>query len=259
MKTQIIEKIILSYPRAILLIVFLMSVGFAIGANGLKFDASTDNLLPDDNPVVDYFDKFRETFGNDETLVIAVHDPGKAVYDPETLNRIGKITGELSALPGVDEVLSLTNMPTVRYAFNIPQLVAAYDVYPKNKAGIEGFKSEMTRLASGVLVSEDGKVATIYVHPKGVGEGEFNSEHLVNDIESLLLKYPGDYYTVGSPKIKHGLIEAAKHDPLVAMIITPLLVAVVLAYIFRDIWAVLAFIKSRWPEEVQKRQHSLNR
>jgi predicted RND superfamily exporter protein len=74
----------------------------------IDVDSSIENLLPSDDPDRVYYNDVRQTFGNEEITVIGVF--AADVFTPATLAKIEHLSKRLTAIDGVQEVLSLSTV-----------------------------------------------------------------------------------------------------------------------------------------------------
>ncbi len=217
---------ILRHPWTTLFTTIIATLMLGSGIWHLRFDTSTERLLLGDSSSLQTLRQFRQTFGNDDLLVVAVQDQ-RTFSHPEAYAQLKELTRHLSTLPGVEQVISLTNMP-------IPGL--------SNLLGGARDSSPTTELWKGVmqdiLLSRDRTVAGIHVRPY-LGLDDDALITLVASVDELGQQRANGFYLVGVPTVKKGMIDAAVKDTVNATLIAVLLVMIVLGYLFRDPWSVL--------------------
>jgi uncharacterized protein len=215
----------LRHPWITMLVALMVTLLLGTGIKNLRFDMSTERLLLGDGVALQTLQRFRQNFGNDDLLVAAVHDK-RTFSHPEAFARLQELTGRLGALPGVEQVVSLANMP--RPGFSNPFSSS------KPKPMAELWKG----LTQDVLISGDGTVAAIHMNPS-MQLDDNALIAMVGSIEELGRQRANGFYLVGAPSIKKGMMDAVVQDTVYATLIVVLLVVLVLGYLFRDPWSVL--------------------
>ena len=87
-----------------LLILLLSLPGFLF----LTVDFSYKGFFYDNDPMIKDFNSFEKQFGNDDSIVMAIHSPS-GVFDKESLQLVQKLTEKAWLLPEVIRVDSLSN------------------------------------------------------------------------------------------------------------------------------------------------------
>ena len=88
-----------------LVIVFLVGVtGVALsGMTRLRVDPSNERLLPRQGDDARVYQRFLATFGSDEDILVALHDPQQSLLSPAGLAAVRSLT---QALAGVSRTTS---------------------------------------------------------------------------------------------------------------------------------------------------------
>jgi len=110
------------HPRLLLVLVFVLAAGalaLCVDPRTLqprfKVDPSAEALLPAQDSDRAVFAKVRQTFGEDDPVIVAVHfEP--TVFTSENLEKIALLTQRLRQLPGVRSVFSLATAPSLMLA-----------------------------------------------------------------------------------------------------------------------------------------------
>src|SRR2546428_480676 len=82
----------------------------------IRIENSLESMLPAGDPKVAYYNTTRALFGSDDVGVIGVR--ADDVFAPSTILKIARVTDALAKVPGVESVLSITNVvdPTAYFA-----------------------------------------------------------------------------------------------------------------------------------------------
>ena len=97
----------------VILAVFIVVIAFASQMKYLRVDTSTEGFLHENDPLRIEYDKFKNQFGRDEKVLIAIES--KNIFTLEFLTKLDKLHKELeNNLPYIDEVNSLINARNTR-------------------------------------------------------------------------------------------------------------------------------------------------
>ncbi len=79
----------------------------------LKFDTSNEGFLHEDDPYLKTYNQFREEFGRDDFLVLAVYS--ETLFSAETLDKLRALHEDLlDSVPFLEDITSLINVRDVR-------------------------------------------------------------------------------------------------------------------------------------------------
>lgn len=108
-----LPRLIVHRPVQIIAVVTLLTLLSAVGLwRGLDLDVSPVTFIEKDSRQRADYEAIRQSFGDDQYLIVAVS--GSDVFAPAQLAKLRKLHEQISALPGVTEVLSLVNVPYAR-------------------------------------------------------------------------------------------------------------------------------------------------
>ena len=110
MLRQFYDKIILSYPKSILLLLLICVASLGYQAQYLEIDASAETLLLEDDEDLAFTRKVNERYGSSDFLVVT-YSPHEDLLADSTLNSLRKLSAELLALDRVESIDSILNVP----------------------------------------------------------------------------------------------------------------------------------------------------
>lgn len=163
-----ISQFAVRFPRAVVLVVLLATAFFAAQLGKLRWETDARVYLPKGHEAIIYDEKVADVFGFKDSIIIGVVNE-QGVFNPETLERIARITEKVSALPGVVATRSIdvaslstalmfvgddTSMGSVRLMPTLPRDAAAIEQLRRNVY-------DNADLFVGNIVSADGKAAMI--------------------------------------------------------------------------------------------------
>ncbi|MBL7035852.1 MAG: RND family transporter [SAR324 cluster bacterium] len=110
MLRQFYDKVILSYPKSILLLLLICISALGYQAQYLEIDASAETLLLEDDKDLAFTRKVNQRYGSSDFLVLTYSPQGDLLAE-STLNSLRKLSAELLALERVESIDSILNVP----------------------------------------------------------------------------------------------------------------------------------------------------
>lgn len=144
-------------------LLFALSIISIIGLPRFQLDASSDTLLLDNDPDLKIYRENSRKYGSSDFLVIAF-TPNKDIFTNETISLLESLVGKLKEVEGINNVLSLFDVPLLSYskqsinelAENVVTL--STDDVDLTKAKYEFETNEVYR---GLLISKDLKTIAL--------------------------------------------------------------------------------------------------
>lgn len=167
------------YPKLVLAIAVLATLGVAPGALRLKIRTDGHALVPTEASAVLLDQAIREEFGVEDPLVVLIRsDHPDGVYNAHTLELIRDLTRQLQEIEGVRpwNVLSLATERGDRVKPGTLIFRRFLDPLPQTREEYHRLRDDLQaiELYTGTLVSYDGKAASILVGvPAGVNRTDF--------------------------------------------------------------------------------------
>ncbi|CAA6823059.1 MAG: Membrane protein, putative [uncultured Sulfurovum sp.] len=257
-----------------ILVVLAVLLAFPIShVPNIKMDTSTEGFMHEDDPVLLTYNNFREQFGRDERIVLAIKDDN--IFSLDFLSKLKNLHKEIEAkIPYLDDVTSLYNVRNTRGDGDKLITDDLLEPFPTTEAEVAEIQKRAmaSHFYKDLLLSTDGKMTTMVIETDAyshVGakimsvEDEFSEgfgdEVTQNSLEkrdflsdqenSTLLvklseitdKYKAEgleIYVAGSPAINNALKAQMKADMEKFMRITFLIILVFLFVVFRRFSAV---------------------
>ena len=256
------------------LLVLLLLLAFPIShVPQIKMDTSTEGFMHDDDPVLLTYNSFREQFGRDERIVLAIKDDN--IFSIDFLTKLKDLHKELeNKVPYVEDVTSLYNVRNTRGDGDkliTDDLLEPFPTTDKEIADIKKRAME-SHFYKDLLISQDGKMTTVIIETDAyshVGlkkvsvEDEFNdgfddastqnsvvkkefltdqeNHELLESVATIANKYRAkglEIYVAGSPVVNNELKAQMKADMQKFMRITFLIILVFLFLVFKRLSAV---------------------
>lgn len=205
---------IVDYPRVVLSLLALVTLfmagalvrpepfGFRIGV-----DASSEPLLPADDPGEPLYQRAILDFGDDDVLVIAMETD--EVFTQPNLETLRAVSDRIRKLPGVRDTESLVDVYAYRFdpAQDLVEVGRFIDEVPDDPAAIAELRRRALDdpLYPRTIVSRDAKTAAINVTFAAMTDGEFADLGLDGQIRAILDAATHDgvrFYVTGRPHIR---------------------------------------------------------
>ncbi len=260
-------------PLKVLLLLVLLLASPIYHVPQIKMDTSTEGFMHEDDPVLLTYNAFREQFGRDERIILAIKSDN--IFSLDFLSELKNLHKEIEdKLPYLDEVTSLYNVRNTRGDGDKLITNDLLDPFPTTPDELLAIKQRATSSVfyKNLLLSEDGKMTTIIIETDAyshageqevsvedefsdgfddeatqntVNNREFLSDEENHELLTVLREITDKYkakgleiYTAGSPAVNNALKAQMKADMQKFMRITFLIILVFLFIVFRRISAV---------------------
>jgi predicted RND superfamily exporter protein len=198
---------------AVAISVHLVLLGtFAIAALRIRIESALENVLPAGDPEVQYYNDVRATFGSDDVAVIGVRTTD--IFVPTTLQKIARVTAAVAAIPGVEQVVSITNAPDpAANVISPPRLLPRLPPTPDDIATLKT-KLSTTPLYGKNLVADDFHAAAINIFFKDVSSAEYRERGIDARIRDILAAQggPEEFFYTGAAHVTQATVDLMRGD-----------------------------------------------
>lgn len=239
----------------------------------IKMDTSTEGFMHDDDPVLLTYNKFREQFGRDERIILAIKDDN--IFSLDFLTKLKNLHRELEAdIPYLDDITSLYNVRNTRGDGDRLITDDLLEPFPTTNEQVANIKERAMRshFYKDLFISQDAKMTTIVIETDAYShkgeqevsvEDEFDegfgddatqnsvenkaflsdqeNQELLGKINTIADKYRAEgleIYIAGSPAVNNALKAQMRADMQKFMRITFLIILVFLFVVFRRLSAM---------------------
>ena len=230
--------------RWVILLVFILSSLFLIlSLPSLKIDPSTETLFEKNSPDYRFYQDFRDHFGSDSLVAIAIEAPG-SYLTYNNLRWTRALTNVLSSDSRVDRVVSLSNAMDIRHRMIGIKVEPIIEGVLEKEKPLEEFRKEvlMHPFIQGNLLSKDGKVGAILIRLKSKAGSPNYLKGYVGELRYLLKHFPwprAKFYIAGSPVEQHDFVAAIRHDQMFFIPAVTLLLLLGSYLIYRNLPSVI--------------------
>ncbi len=198
-----ITQFIIRHPWPTAIALVLLTCVALVGTARVTTDPSNERLFLRHRDAYHVYKRFLATFGSDETILVALHNPNASLLQSNGLAAIHALTQALAARPEIASVMSLTTVQDLRrlrvtpFGLAAPRLVESHELTDDQ---IESIRTNGSIL--GTLLSTDYRTAGILVTPDHTGttfaEPEMWLAHLRTMVASHA-KHGFRTYMAGTP------------------------------------------------------------
>ena len=213
-------------------------VDFSTGQPRLRLDTSLSSILSPEDPDRAFYERVREIFGADDSLLLALRvDEGTGgVFQTAALERLVAITEALEAHESVERVVSLANADDIRSEDATLRVTPFLDESPDGPEALDELRDRIdgNPVWSGNLVSRDGNSASISVRLLPVADADFLAEGIDEQLLALARQTegPGEIALTGGPHVRAETSRLLRSDlaRVIPLIILSMAVVATLAY-----------------------------
>ncbi len=168
MFANIYKKIIIDFAKITLLILAILIAFSLYQSKNFNLDASSDALLLEGDPDLNYLREINETYGSKDFLVLT-YEPVSSFTDKETILNLQLLKSKIEKLAWVDSVITIIDVPLLKSTDeglmdrlkNFKTL--AYPEIDRERGFDEIINSPIYK---NYVISEDGKTSGIVVYLK---------------------------------------------------------------------------------------------
>ena len=256
-------------PFKVIIFVLLLLIFPLSQVKNIKMDTSTEGFMHPDDPVLVNYEKFKEQFGRDERIGIAI--VSNDIFSIKFLKKLKALHLELEKnLPYLDEVNSLYNARNTRGEKDQLIVEDLLENFPKNEKDLQKIKDLVvnSEFYRNLYINKDANITTIMIETKAFVDDsaksvdemfdEFNDENkpkketkrtpltdeenaqIVRKMKEIVKKYNSpDFkiYYAGSPYVLDELKRMMKADMQKFTRVTLLIIIIFLFLIFRRLSA----------------------
>ena len=176
----------------------------------LTIDPTIERLLPEDGRDRAVFERAKETFGDSDAVLVAVHFD--EVFTPESIEKIDTLTRRMAELPGIRQASSLANAPNPLASGDSLELSSFAEQARSDPASIANFPAQIAAnpIYRDALVSQDGKIVAFAISLGDLDEESFRRQDYVGKIRELSREVTGSsqIWITGGPVIKAATVSA---------------------------------------------------
>ncbi len=216
-------------------LVCLISAAALLGASKLGVDNALDIWFVEGDPALEAYDSFQETFGNDEVVVMSLHEPS-GILDEAGLARMQAVGEIAQGIEGIDRVLSLATIEQIRSGDDWLEVAKLY----QPPLG-EGFAASVLEdpLLVGTLVNSTGDTALVLAWMESMGDIDAQRDAILADLRAQISDSGETVNYAGMGVVYAALNQASTVDSQIFIAASYLVIVGLLLVLFRRIGPVV--------------------
>lgn len=160
------------WPKTVIAIILVISVPFGYGFFQKSFFNHVSLYFDQNDPSMITYERFKETYGNEETALIALH--ADTLFTNRTLDIIRQISTLAKSTPGIQRVFSLTE---ATQAMGFDDTIEFVPIVPEghlDRAALQKVRQQAMHheILSRTLLSEDGTTTAILLELAPIASAE---------------------------------------------------------------------------------------
>ena len=261
MFASLYENTILKRPKSILVILLITLLNFAYYSKDFRLDASSETLLIEGDPDLEYLKEITDRYGSKEFLVLT-YTPNEGMVTDTSVNNLLSLKYKIQSLDWVHSVITLLDVPLLDNSeAPLQERLQSFKTLKDEDVDKQrGFKEILeSPVFRNFVISEDGNTSGIIVNLKKppLEDIENKSRHEIDayreqikkenhknilEIRNVIKSYKdiGKIYLGGIPMIADDMMTFIKNDIIVFGIGVLLFIIATLWLVFRKlIWIIV--------------------
>ena len=174
MSLKFYQKIILQNPKSIFIILILALLSFGYYSKDFRLDASSETLLIDGDPDLEYLKQISDRYGSKEFLILT-YTPNENMVSESSINNLLSLKYKIQSLDWVHSVVTLLDVPLLDNSdAPLQERIQNFKTLKDENVDKErGFKEIISSpVFRNFVISEDGKTSGIIVNIKKIDQDQ---------------------------------------------------------------------------------------
>jgi len=168
MLSHLYQNTVLKNPKSIFLLLLIILVSFGYFSKDFRLDASSDTLLIEGDPDLEYLKEITERYGSKEFLIIT-YSPNEGMVTESSINNLLSLKYKIQSLDWVDNVITLLDIPLLSNSqAPLQERLESFKTLKDEDVDTErGFEEILNSpVFRNFVISEDGNTSGIIVYIK---------------------------------------------------------------------------------------------
>jgi len=262
MFAHLYQDTVLKKPKAIFLFLIIALLGFGYFSKDFRLDASSDTLLIEGDPDLEYLREVMDRYGSKDFLILT-YTPNEKITSDSSINNLLSLKYKIQSLEWVHSVITLLDIPLLNNSDatlneRLENFVTLKDENVNKERGFEEILN--SPVFKNLVISEDGNTTGIIVYIKKSDSlkniqnktkveienhkdilKKQNHENIIQ-IREIIKSYndTGKIHLGGIPMIADDMMSFIKNDIVVFGIGVLLFIIATLWFVFRKlIWVIV--------------------
>ena len=261
MLSHLYENTVLKNPKSIFVLLLIALLSFGYFSKDFRLDASSETLLIEGDPDLEYLKEITERYGSKDFLILT-YSPNEEMVAESSINNLLSLKYKIQSLDWVHSVVTLLDIPLLNNSEAPLQerLESFQTLKDKNVDTERGFQEILNSpVFRNFVISEDGKTSGIIVYIKKDKLKDIESQNKkeieiykdtlkkknhenIIQIREVIKSYDnvGKIYLGGIPMIADDMMSFIKSDIIFFGLGVLLFIIATLWFVFRKlIWIII--------------------
>ena len=261
MLSQLYQNIVLKNPKSIFVLLLITLLSFSYFSKDFRLDASSETLLIEGDPDLEYLKEINERYGAKEFLILT-YTPNQGMVTEPSINNLLSLKYKIQSLDWVHSVITLLDIPLLSNSeAPLQERLESFKTLKDEDVDTErGFKEILASpIFRNFVISEDGKTSgvIVYIKKEELKDIENKSEREIEiykdtikkknhknitQIREVIKSYDdiGEIYLGGIPMIADDMMSFIKSDIVVFGLGVLLFIIATLWFVFKKIiWIII--------------------
>ena len=262
MFAHLYQNIILKNPKSVFIVLLIALLSFGYHSKDFRLDASSETLLIEGDPDLEYLKEITDRYGSKEFLVLT-YSPNEGMISESSINNLLSLKYKIQSLDWVYSVITLLDIPLLNNSdAPIQERLEGFKTLKDEDVDRErGFKEILdSPVFRNFVISEDGRTSGIIVNLKKNKElknleekskeeiekyrDEIKKQNHKNilEIREVIKSYEdiGKIYLGGIPMIADDMMTFIKSDVIVFGLGVLIFIIITLWFVFKKlIWIIV--------------------
>ena len=187
MLNQFYQNVILKNPKSTFIVLLIILFSFGYYSKDFKLDASSETLLIDGDPDLEYLQEITNRYGSKEFLILT-YTPNEGMVSDTSVNNLLSLKYKIQSLDWVHSVITLLDIPLLNNSdAPLQERLENFKTLKDEEINRErGFNEILSSpIFRNFVISEDGKTSGIIVNIKKKNQLKDISKKSKKEIENF--------------------------------------------------------------------------
>ena len=226
-------QLVINNPKRILLTVFSITLFLLLFIPNLKIDFSIEHLFSQNDPNVEKYFSFRETFGREDNVITLIYKPHD-VYDKNLYIELEELAYQIELLNGVENIASIFTLSDIDENAWLGNLYDDSGNWTKEYVDQKLKYIQLDPSLGSKVLSKDLKYGSIIVTLKDNANNHKNRTAIFEDIKKLTTDQFADWTFSGVSVLRSEYVRYMLRDNFLFLPPIAFLLISILSFVFRN-------------------------
>ena len=226
-------QLVINNPKRTLIAVLLITIFLSLFIPNLKIDFSIEHLFSQNDPNVEKYFSFRETFGREDNVITLIYKPHD-VYDKNLYIELEELAFQIESLNGVENIASIFTLSDIDENAWLGNLYDDSGNWTKEYVDEKLKYIQLDPSLGAKVLSKDLKFGSIIVTLKDDANNHKNRTAIFEDIKRLTTDQFADWTFSGVSVLRSEYVRYMLRDNFLFLPPIAFLLISILTFVFRN-------------------------